>query len=219
MELSLNCAKRSPGTKARALRRDGRIPASLYGHDGSNSVDLTVDAKDASTLLRYATVNGSLVKLTIPDLSWNGQVLIREAQMHPWRGLLYSLSFFSVANQSSVDVVVPLNFTGDAVGVTEEKGMLDTVVNEMPIQCDPASIPESIDIDVSSMKVGDILHVEDIVFPKGVKPTLEPQRTVVSVQSPTMPAAASEDSESLADLAAPDAAEAPKAEGEPAETE
>lgn len=194
MELSLNCEMRSPDAKPRALRREGLIPASLYGHDGSNSLALTVNGKDAITLLRYATVNGSIVDLSIPDKSWTGKVLIREAQMHPWRGLLYHLSFFSVANQSSVDVVVPLNFTGDAVGVTEEKGILDTVVNEMPIQCDPTTIPEVIEVDVSALKVGDILHVEDIVFPKGVKSTLDPQRTVVSVQSPTMPTASEEDS-------------------------
>ncbi|MGF1537071.1 MAG: 50S ribosomal protein L25/general stress protein Ctc [Elainellaceae cyanobacterium] len=204
MELTLNCETRSPETKARALRREGRIPASLYGHDGSNSVDLSVDEKEATTLLRYATVNGSLVKLTIPEMSWKGQVLIREAQMHPWRPMIYHLSFFSVANQDSVDVVVPLNFTGDAVGVTEEKGILDTVVNEMPIQCDPSDIPEVIDIDVSSLKVGDILHVGDIAFPKGVKSTLEPQRTVVSVQAPTTAPAATEEGESLVDLVAPD---------------
>ncbi len=205
MELTLNCETRSPGSKPRALRREGRIPASLYGHDGSNSIDLTIDAKDATTLLRYATVNGSLVKLSIPDMSWDGQVLIREAQMHPWRGSIYSLSFFSVANQSSVDVVVPLNFTGEAVGVTEEKGILDTIVNEMPIQCDPTAIPEVIDVDISFLKVGDILHVEDVVLPKGVKSTLDPQRTVVSVQSPTLPTAADEASDALTGLAAPEA--------------
>lgn len=201
MELSLNCETRSPESKPRALRREGRIPASLYGHDGSNSMDLTVDEKEATTLLRYATVNGSLIDLSIPDKDWTGKVLIREAQMHPWRGLLYHLSFFSVANQSSVDVVVPLNFTGDAVGVVEEKGILDTVVTEMPIQCDPTAIPEVIDIDVSAMKVGDILHVGDIALPKGVKSTLEPQRTVVSIQSPTMPTATESAEEGAAEVA------------------
>ncbi|MGB3614553.1 MAG: 50S ribosomal protein L25/general stress protein Ctc [Elainellaceae cyanobacterium] len=196
MELSLNCETRSPETKPRALRREGRIPASLYGHDGSTSLALTVNEKDAMTLLRYATVNGSIVDLSVPDKSWTGKVLIREAQMHPWRGLLYHISFFSVANQSSVDVVVPLHFTGNAVGVTEEKGILDTIVNEMPIQCDPTTIPEVIEVDVSALKVGDILHVEDIVLPKGVKSTLDPQRTVVSVQSPTMPTASDQEADS-----------------------
>ncbi|MEB3358490.1 MAG: 50S ribosomal protein L25/general stress protein Ctc [Synechococcales bacterium] len=184
MELTIECNKRSPDTKAKALRREGRIPAVLYGHDGAESVSLTMDAKEAETLLRHAAVNSSLIQLNVPDMPWRGRVLIREAHLHPWRGYLYHLSFFSVKGQDTVDVTIPFNIVGEAVGVKEERGILQTVLTELPAKCEPAAIPESIEIDITSLKVGDNLHVSDLSLPQGVTPNIEPERTVLSIQPP-----------------------------------
>jgi large subunit ribosomal protein L25 len=96
MTISIECQTRAEGSKPRALRREGLIPASLYGHKGAESIALTVDAKAAQILLKTAKVNDTVVDVAIPDLSWNGKALIREAQLHPWKQTLYHLSFFSV---------------------------------------------------------------------------------------------------------------------------
>lgn len=192
MELSIECKTRSPQSKARALRREGLIPAVLYGHKGAESVSLTVDSKDAETLLRKASVNNTLVQVNVPDQSWKGKAIIREVHTHPAKGYLYHLSFFSIAAQDSLEVTVPLHFVGDAVGVTEEKGILDTPFTELQVQCDPESIPEFIEVDVSALKVGDNIHMRDLTLPKGVQSTLDPERTIVSVQAPRMPQAEEE---------------------------
>ncbi|MEM8638104.1 MAG: 50S ribosomal protein L25 [Cyanobacteria bacterium P01_G01_bin.54] len=94
MSFTLECKQRPEGSKPRALRREGWIPANLYGHKGAESVHLVVDQKEADTLMRKVFVNKSVIDLKIPDLSWEGNVVIHEAQTHPWKGDIYHLSFF-----------------------------------------------------------------------------------------------------------------------------
>ncbi|HEY9830018.1 MAG TPA: 50S ribosomal protein L25/general stress protein Ctc [Stenomitos sp.] len=181
MEVSVECQKRPDGSKPRALRRSGLIPAVLYGHKGTESVSLTLPAKTAETLLKKATVNNTLVQVAIPDISWNGKALLREVQTHPWkRSQVYHLSFFSVASQDSLEVTVPLHFVGQAVGI-KSGGILDPVITEIQVQCAPGDIPESIDVDVSNLEIGDSLHVRDLILPQGITPMLEPETTIVIV--------------------------------------
>ncbi|HAA32395.1 MAG TPA: 50S ribosomal protein L25 [Cyanobacteria bacterium UBA8553] len=185
MEVTVECKKRPEGSKPNALRRSGLIPASLYGHKGAESVALTLDAKDAEILLKKATINNTLVQVKIPDLSWNGKALLREVQTHPWKKAeLYHISFFSVAAQDSLEVVVPLHFVGEAVGVKEEGGVLEPILTELQVQCAPDKIPETIEIDVSNLKGGDILRVEELVLPQGVTALNEPDTTVVTITAP-----------------------------------
>lgn len=96
MALTIDCQKRPEGSKPNALRRDGKIPATLYGHNGTESIQLVVNAKEAEFLVRDAAVNKSVIDVSIPDLSWNGKAVLREVQAHPWKGFLYHLSFFNV---------------------------------------------------------------------------------------------------------------------------
>ncbi|MGB3494617.1 MAG: 50S ribosomal protein L25/general stress protein Ctc [Elainellaceae cyanobacterium] len=181
MELSIDCQTRSPESKAKALRREGLIPAVLYGHKGAESISICVGAKDAETLVRKASVNNTLVEVNVSDLPWNGKVIIREVHTHPAKGYLYHLSFFSVASQASLEVTVPLHFVGDPIGVREEKGVLDTPLNELQVRCDPASIPEFIEVDVTNLKVGENLHISDITMPAGVEPAIDADRTLASI--------------------------------------
>ena len=181
MDVTVECQKRPEGSKPRALRRSGLVPAVLYGHKGAESVALTLKAKDAETLLKNATVNNTLVEVKISDISWSGKALLREVQSHPWKNALYHVSFFSVAAQESLDVAVRLNFVGEAVGVKQDAGVLDPQLTELQVQCAPDNIPESIDVDVSNMQVGDTLRVEELVLPPGVTPLIEPGEAVVTV--------------------------------------
>jgi large subunit ribosomal protein L25 len=180
MDVTVECQKRPEGSKPRALRRSGLIPAVLYGHKGAESVALTMSAKDAETLLKKATINNTLVQVKIPDISWSGKALLREVQTHPWKNALYHVSFFSVAAQESLNVMVQLHFVGEPAGV-KQGGALEVVISELQVQCAPENIPESIEIDVSNMQIGDVIRVEELVLPSGVTPLSEPERTVVTV--------------------------------------
>lgn len=95
MELTIECAKRDPKAKANALRQQGLLPAVLYGHDGANSVSLTVNEREMLALLRKAKVKETPITVTIPELSWNGQAVLQEVQTHPWKNQIYHISFFA----------------------------------------------------------------------------------------------------------------------------
>ena len=181
MELAVECQKRAEGSKPNALRRSGLIPAVLYGHKGSESISLTIKAKTVEHLLKKHVVNNALIDLSIPDLSWSGKTLLREVQVHPWKGYPYHLSFFSVATQDSLGVELSLRFVGEAVGVKLEGGILDTVLTQLAVKCKPDSIPEAIEVEISNLKVGDALHIHELVLPEGVVALGEPDQVVVTV--------------------------------------
>jgi large subunit ribosomal protein L25 len=188
MELTVECQKREAGSKPKALRRAGLIPAVLYGHQGAESVSLTVHAKTVETLLKTAVVNNTLIQLTVADNSWSGKTLLREVQTHPWKNYPYHLSFFSVASQESIEVELPLHFVGDAFGVKQEGGILDPVITELHVRCAPDKIPDAVEINVSELKLGDALLVHQIILPEGVTALNEPDQPVVTVLSPKVTA-------------------------------
>jgi large subunit ribosomal protein L25 len=190
MEMTVECKKRPEQSKTKALRRSGEIPANLYGHKGTESISLVINAKTVERLLKKASVNNTLIDLKIDDASWQGQTLLREVQAHPATGQPYHLSFFAVAGHGKMTVEVPFNFVGDAFGVKQEGGILDTVITQMQLNCLPENIPDSIDIDVTNMKVGDSLHVNEIALPQGVTLTAESSELVVSVLPPQVASSA-----------------------------
>ena len=181
MEITVQCQKRPSGSKPRALRREGLIPAVLYGHKGAESEELTIDAKTAENLMKKGAVNHTLIQLNIPDLSWAGKALLREVQTHPWKGFPYHLSFFSVGTLESVEVTIPLNFIGEPIGVKNSGGMLDLVITEVQVNCKPGNIPEAIDVEVSSLEVGDALHISELQLPEGVEVIAEADQVVASI--------------------------------------
>lgn len=196
MELTVECQKRPEGSKPNALRRDGRIPANLYGHQGAQSISLTLDAKTAERLLKKASLNNTIIDLNVTDVPWRGKTLLREVQTHPTKRSLYHLSFFAVAAHGDLAIEVPLHFVGDAVGVKQEGGMLDPVMTQMQVRCAPENIPDAIEINVSNLNIGDNLYVHEIALPEGVTSMDESDRVVVSVLPPQVSADTDTESES-----------------------
>lgn len=179
--VKFECQTRPEGSKPKALRREGLIPTAVYGHKGAESMSLVAKAKDVEMLLKKASVNNTLVDVDVLDQSWRGKALIREVQTHPWRPDIYHVSFFAVAGQDSVEVVVPVSLNGEAQGVKEEGGVMEQIITELTIQCPPDKIPEVIDIDVTEMPVGTTLHIGDLKLPEGVTASDDPERTVLTI--------------------------------------
>lgn len=178
--VKFECQTRPEGSKPRALRREGLIPAALYGHQGAESMSLVAKGKDVEMLLKKASVNNTLIDVAVSDISWKGKALIREVQAHPWRPDIYHVSFFAVAGQDSVEVVVPVNLDGEAEGV-REGGVLEQIITELTIQCPPDQIPEVINIDVTEMPIGTTLHISELKLPEGVTASDDPERTVLTI--------------------------------------
>lgn len=216
MPVTIECQPRPQGSKPKALRREGFIPASVYGHKGAESMSLVINTKDAQTLLKEASLNNTLVSVQVPEQDWKGLTIIREIQSHPWRGDLYHLSFFAIASQDSLQVTVPVYLVGESPGV-KEGGVIEQLINELQVQCAPESIPESIEINVSEMPMGTTLHLNEVAVPEGVEILDDLERTVLSIVAPRSVTEQEEETE-----VSPEVAEALSAmsdegdEGEPA---
>lgn len=195
MELTIECQKRPDGSKPNALRRSGQIPANLYGHQGTESVALVFDAKEAERLLMKVSVNNTIIDLNVTDIPWRGKTLLREVQSHPAKGTLYHLSFFAVAGHGDTDIEVRLHFVGEPVGVKRDGGVLDVHITNLPLRCPPESIPEMIDIDVSNLEVGDSLQVDQISLPAGARYMGESGQSVLTILPPQRSADSQTESE------------------------
>ncbi len=97
MAITVECNTRPEGSKPNALRRSGLIPANLYGHKGTESISLVVNAKTVERLLKVARVDKTPVELNIADISWTGTTVIKEVQSHAAKGNIYHLSFYASA--------------------------------------------------------------------------------------------------------------------------
>lgn len=181
MQLTINSQARSGKTNNRALRRDGKIPATVYGHKGAESTAISLDAKEVSTLLRHATINNTLIEVNIADGDFKGLTLLREVQYHPYKNDIYHLSFFSIAAQSKVEVEIPLNFIGVPVGVKVGGGNVEVMMNTLRVTCPPSQVPEKFDIDISHLDGGQGIHIGDLTLPEGVAIATDPTPLVVTV--------------------------------------
>ena len=191
--LEIKAEPRAKGSKnsARRLRRDGKIPAVLYGPK-TQPVSLQVDKRDFST--RVAVLEGShLVRLKSSDSSLTEKVaLVKDMQFHPISGDVIHTDFYEVDLAARITVSVPLRFVGKAAGVVRG-GILQPIVREVEVECLPLDIPNAFNVDVSALDIGDSIHVEDIAMPEGVSAVYESNYAVVTVVTPSVeeaPAAA-----------------------------
>ena len=167
----------------RKLRAAGRIPAILYGQ-GKESVPLTIDPRALEKVLRAGGAN-ALLDLTVegrPELG-SPVALVKELQRHPIRGTIVHADLYQVDLTRTVEVEVPVHLVGKAKGL-DFGGILEHSLREIALECLPRSIPASIEVDVSNMEVGDVIHVRDLVLPPGVSLVSDPDLGVVHVALP-----------------------------------
>lgn len=168
---------------ARRLRREGWVPAVIYGH-GEESVPLKVEEPELRRLLESIRVDNTLVDLEIGD-DGPRKVLIREVQQHPWKGRLLHVDFFRIREDEEVRVAVPIEFVGVPTGVSEDGGILQTTRDAIEVECLPGEIPEQFEIDVSELAIGDSLHVADLNT-GGVRPLEDLDATLCVVVPPSV---------------------------------
>lgn len=149
---------------ARSLRRAGRIPGVIYGHNRQPEAVVV----DAPAFRRTLTSLGSLstiVDVTIGDRA-PVRALIREIQRNPVQLTeVLHVDFYEVSANEKLTVDVPIHFTGTSEGVRLGGGVLDQVLHALNVECLPKDIPEHIEVDVTALKVGESLHVRDVVIP------------------------------------------------------
>lgn len=219
-EYSLEVELRDPKGKggARKLRASGRIPGVLYGH-GKASTCVSLDPHVLTRLLKTSDAGmNTLIDVTIAGEKAGGErvVLVKEFQRDPVRGEPLHVDLYQVDLTSTVEVEIPIHLVGRPRGVELDGGILDHSLRELEIACLPRAIPESIEVDVTDLGIGDTLHVSDLSLPEGVELLSEPGLSVASVVAPRV--AEEEEAAAAAAAAEAEAGVAP-AEGEPAEGE
>ncbi len=166
------------------LRAAGRVPATIYGRQAQPQ-NLEVGFDDISDLLHHSVSENLLVDLSVEnDARAKRLALLQEIQHHPLTGKVIHVDLHEVAEDEKVTVSVPVETTGEAVGVKTGGGTLEHVLFKLKVRCLPKDLPEQILIDVTALEIGKSVHLGDIVPPAGVEILGEKTRTVVAVAAP-----------------------------------
>lgn len=204
-EIILEAQKRQEtGTrKVNRLRKRALIPAVVYG-EGKQPLSIQLAARDFLNLIAVHRGESFVLKLKIKD---NGKyqersVLIKQIQHHPVRDDCIHVDFNEISLTKTIRVKVPLVAVGEAIGVKFDGGVLDHILWELEIECLPAQIPESIEVNVSGLKVGDSLHVKDLAVGEGIKLLNDPEAAVLAVAMPRKEEAAPAAAEAGAEVKA-----------------
>ena len=180
---TLEAQPRDAGTKnhARRVRRDGKIPAVVYGA-GKDSLPGSVDPRHVLRILHSATGHN-----TIFDLALNGgeqtKAMIVDWQYEPIKGRLLHIDLLRIALDKVLKVSVPILLKGEAAGVKQEGGILEQMLREVEIECLPADIPASIDVDISDLTFGKVLRVSDLPHSEKLKFLSDANQPVAHVTS------------------------------------
>jgi large subunit ribosomal protein L25 len=180
---SLSATLRSESGKgaARKLRRAGAVPAVIYGHK-REPMSLSVPTRELERLLERVAAETTVVELSIDGKV--SRTLIREIQKHPFKKQLVHVDFQELVAGEMITVHVPLVIVGTAIGVRSFAGILDQTMRDLEVSVDPSAIPNHIDVDVSSLNIGDSIHVRDLKVPAGVTVLTDIEASVVVVAAP-----------------------------------
>ena len=193
------------GTKVRHLRRDGKVPAVLYGK-GEASVSLVVEEHELAAAIR--------TRARMMDLDVGGKthtIFLKEVQRDAIQETFLHVDFQKVRMDQVLRTKVALHLKGTAAGIAEG-GVVNQVFHEILVECLPADLPEAVECPVAHLKLDQVLHLKDLAMPARVKAIGDPETVVVSVQKPKEEVAAVAGAEGEAKQ--PELIRKEKAEGE-----
>ena len=179
----LEAQPREAGTKnhARRVRREGKIPAVVYGA-GKDAQPVSVDPRHVLRILHSDSGHN-----TIFDLAMNGgertKAMIVDWQYEPIKGHLLHIDLKRIAMDRALRVSVPIELQGVPAGVKTEGGILEQMLREVEIECLPGDIPSHIDVDVSELTFGKVLRVSDLPHNEKIKFITEANQPVAHVTS------------------------------------
>ena len=179
----LSAKARDNGGKgvARKLRREGRIPAVVYGH-GRDPQALSIATRELERLLDHISAESTVIDL---DIDGKGsRTLIREIQRHPFKRQILHVDFQELVAGEKITVNIPVILVGVPDGVRMDGGVLDQVMREIEVEVDPSNIPNHIDVDVTKLTIGTSIHVGDITLPEGVESMADDDATICVVSAP-----------------------------------
>lgn len=179
ISMSATLRERAGKGNARATRRQGKVPAVIYG-DNKPPVLISLEILPITKALH----SGSLFT-QLCDLNVDGQkhlVLARDVQLHPVKDTPDHVDFLRVNEKTTITVDVPVHVVNEEVSPgIKARGILNLVAHTLQISCRADQIPASIEVDVAKLSIGDVVKVEDLKLPKNVEVTIDPSSPVLTI--------------------------------------
>src|SRR5438128_7931231 len=185
MEATLEATSRDSFGKneARRTRRDGRVPAVLYGGDAKETMPIAVEPRALLRILHSESGANTLISLKLAG-GGDARVLVKEYQLDPVTHQLLHADFYRVAMDRAIQVTIPVVVKGEPKGVKQQGGILEFIRREIEIECLPADIPEHVEVDVSELMLHQGIRVRDLPVDPKWKPISEPDMMLVHVIMP-----------------------------------
>src|SRR5689334_124004 len=152
---------------ARRARRDGMVPITVYG-GGAETLAAVAPARELAAILRSDQGRNTIFTIEV-DGAGASEVMFHDRQVDPIKGRLIHADLARLVKGQKIEVTVPLHLTGEPIGVKEKQGVLEQIVREIDIKCEPRDIPDALEVDVSHLDVHDVLHVSDIPVAAGIE--------------------------------------------------
>ena len=168
-KLTVKAEKREGRGKndSRRMRREGKVPVVIYG-GGTESVAAIAQLKDLAAVLRTDAGVNSVFSLDVAN-EGSIDVIFQDRQIDSIHGRLVHADLRRFAKGEKIEMTVPIHLIGEAAGLIEEGAVLSQALREIKVLCEPANTPDSIDIDVSGLNVGDAIHVSDLKVGEGIE--------------------------------------------------
>src|SRR4051794_25830951 len=173
--------------EARRTRREGRVPAVLYGGatdgNGNGATPIAVEPKPLLRILHSESGANTLISLKIPGVS-DAKVLVKEYQVDPVTHQVLHADFYRVAMDRAITVTIPVIVKGEPKGVKQQGGVLEFIRREIEIECLPGDIPEHVEVDVSELMLHQGIRIRDIATNPKWKPVTDADTMLVHVIMP-----------------------------------
>ena len=166
---------------ARRLRAQGFVPAVLYG-ESMDTTALVLAKKDIVQILRLESGENTIFKVAVGADSYDA--MIKEIQVNPATDELQHVDLIRISMDKPIKVTVPVEHSGEPVGVKAEGGFVDFVTREVEVECLPRDIPESLAIDISELHINQSFKVQAMAVPAGVKVLTDPNTVLVLISMP-----------------------------------
>jgi len=179
---ALDAQPRTPGTKndARRVRREGKVPATVYGA-GKQAISVSVDPRQVSRILNSRTGHNTVFDLALSGDGEHTKAMIVDWQYEPIKGALLHIDLKRIAMDQKLKVNVPIALVGEPAGVKQQGGILEQIWREVEVECLPSDIPNAVELNVSELVLGMVLRVSDLPANPKVKFLTDPNQPVAHV--------------------------------------
>jgi large subunit ribosomal protein L25 len=162
---------------ARRARHAGMVPVTVYGGEGE-PVAAVAALRDLAAILRSDSGHNTIFTINVEGAG-PSEVMFHDRQLDPVSSRLVHADLRRLVVGQKIEVTVPIHLTGEPIGVREQDGHLEMVLRQIEIRCDPRNIPDSFELDVSNLNVGDVLHISDVPVNEDIE-ILEPGDSVIA---------------------------------------